>query len=151
LDVVEREISNQSLGLDGYATTASVQTMMAGIVSKLNVLESGQFDTLNVSGSVIVAGILTIAGSATFNSIKVQGRIITAGISPTAAVLGEGTVTASGNSTAGEVNFTNIGTSPGKQVKVTFVKPFSKKPRIKLTPISEAAASVRYFIEPSTT
>ena len=135
---------------------------------RLDVLESGQFSgNLHVDGSAEFEGNLTVQGIATLSELIVVGnttlkqltvdRIISHGDVP-AAVLGattglSATASVTGNDTAGKIEYVagtqTLPTHPlgaGEQVTVNFHEAYAAAPTVTLTPTSEKAASVRYYV-----
>ena len=122
---------------------------------------------LTVNGSAMFSGNLTVTGTATLASLVVTGdtelaqltveRIISKGSLPT-AVLGattgvSGAVVVDGNDTVGTLTYTagtaSLPANPlaaGEQVILTFNKPYAIAPRVTLTPNSEKAANMRYYV-----
>jgi hypothetical protein len=142
--------------------------------ARLTVLEAGDFSgNLSVAGNAVITGTLTVigntqlvnlavSGTTEVQTLKVNGKIITSGSAPTANV---GTVSGlsaavavSGNDTAGNIAYTT-GTvslpsnpvSAGEQVSTTFASSYTAAPRIAVTAKNDKAASVRYYVETSTT
>jgi hypothetical protein len=138
--------------------------------SRLSVLESTTTNltkrNLTVTNTTTTLN-LTVTGTATITNLKVTGlteladlkvdRIITKGNTPTAVLgattTGQGsTYTIEGNDTAGTITYTsgtNTIANPlasGEQVTVTFNNPFTATPRVTLTPTSEGAANIRYYV-----
>jgi hypothetical protein len=123
----------------------------------------------DITGDLTVQGVSTLAelvvtGDTEVQQLTVNGKIITAGTTPT-AVLGtnttvgqSSTVIVTGNDTAGSVSYTsgaiNLPTynlATGAQLTTTFATPFTAAPRIALTAKDATSASVRYFVETTTT
>ena len=154
LNVVEQSLDSLISSVDDYATSASVQSLTSSLAARITSLESGTFvGGMTVAGSAVFNSTLTVMGDTFVQNITINGRITTAGAAPTVlASSTAGTVTVSGNDTAGEVLFTT-GTSPasGQQFSLNFTAPFGAKPRVNLTAASLAAASVRWYVESTTT
>jgi hypothetical protein len=119
------------------------------IEGRLAVLESGEF-----------AGNLTVQGDTTVQKLTVNGKIITGGSAPTVTSgIASGTgvslaATVTGNDTAGTVSFTTGTTAlVANDVlgEVTFTTPYDQAPIVTLSPVTEDAASIRYFILKTTT
>jgi len=136
--------------------------------ARLGVLEAGNFSgNLSVAGNATINGALTVQGTTTLATLNVTssadiaqltiGRLISKGVSPT-TVLGattgiNGVTAIDGNDTAGTISYTagtpSLPANPlaaGEQVIVTFNKPYALAPRVTLTPNSEKAANMRYYV-----
>jgi cytoskeletal protein CcmA (bactofilin family) len=149
-----------SLAINGVKIIDEQVQAMEG---RLAVLESGNLAQLHVTGDATIDGSLTVTGETSVQNITINGKIITAGSAPTIALgseaLGSGAfATVTGNDIAGTVSFSsgsvNLPTNTlgaGKQVEITFNKPYTNTPRVTLTPSSEAAAKVRYYVERTAT
>lgn len=127
-------------------------TLQGSVVAQSNLSVSGG---LNVAGSSSFGGALTAGDlnvrSATVNgNLTVNGHLITRGSTPTAgagtAVGGGGTVSISGNDSAGTIAI-NTGSAPpaGIFINVTFRTPFSGSPKVILTPVGSAAGVSAYY------
>lgn len=157
ISVVQSEVATLTASLSGYATAASIQSLFTDLSGRVNTLELGNVANLSVSGAATIGGDLSVAGVIYATNINLAGKIVTAGVTPS-AVLGEHTgtgavISVTGNDTAGDISLT-AGTAQlasGEQFTITFNAPFNAKPRVNLTPTSEDAAKVRYYVEPSTT
>jgi hypothetical protein len=142
--------------------------------SRISVLESGQFSgNLTVAGNGLFNGNLRVLGTTELASLQVtgntevanltvNGKIITAGSAPTAVLgtttTGQGsTHTIEGNDTAGSLTITtgtNSVQNPlaaGQQIAITFDDAFATTPRIALTAKDLASASVRHYVQTTTT
>jgi hypothetical protein len=140
-----------------------------GLAGRLAVLEAGNFaGNLQVDGSAEFYGNLTVQGTTTLKDLIVVGntivkqltvdRIISHGDTPT-GVLGattgyNGTVAIEGNDTAGSITYTAgsqvLPAHPlaaGEQITLTFVQPYTTTPRVLLTPTSDKAANIRYYVQ----
>ncbi|MEK7472022.1 MAG: hypothetical protein AAB624_02125 [Patescibacteria group bacterium] len=144
------------------------------LLAELNVSGLATLSTLTVTGASTFEGSVTVVGDAEFQgnlkvlgdtevaNITVNGKIITAGDTPTivlgATTTGDGSsYTIEGNDIAGSITITT-GTATidnplaaGEQAVMTFITPFTTTPRITLTPTTEAAANIKYFITKSGT
>ena len=123
---------------------------------------------LNVMGDLLANGGLIVKGDANFlGNVNFGGHISTDGNAPTVdadvaaglsvapadnpdAVLA--TTTVDGNDLSGQLTVT-VGDSSttGSLVSVTFKKPYSKTPRVLLTPANEAASKVGYYVQATAT
>lgn len=110
---------------------------------------------LTVNGQVSAASLNV--GSITISSINISGdlvyggHLIPSGSQPsarTSIAAAGGTVTISGNDTAGTITITtgNGLLLPGEMAVITFNKAFSGTPKVQLTPTSAAASDLRYFV-----
>lgn len=157
INVIESDIAVLTAASVGYATTASVQSLVSNLQARINVLEQGNLSNLNVAGNALVQGSLSILGDTTVQKITIAGKIVTAGVAPV-AVLGAhtgtgATHTLTGNDTAGEISFISgvSQLSDGEQASITFSTPFGAKPRVNLTATSPAAAAIRFYTEQTET
>lgn len=115
---------------------------------------------LAVRGSLSVSGALTAPslnvgslGLATLNAsgnINFGGHLVPGGAVPTvkpSAGASGGTVSISGNDTAGTITITIGNDSPlaGEMAIINFHSPFTTTPKVQLTPINSAAAGLNYF------
>jgi cytoskeletal protein CcmA (bactofilin family) len=117
---------------------------------------------LNVGGNLSVAGASSFAGrlnagslaarDATFNgSVTVNGHYVSQGATPFVSAGGNigsgGTVSVSGNDTAGSVVINaGTGATGGTLATVGFRTGYRTTPRISLTPTSETAAALQYYV-----
>jgi hypothetical protein len=153
--------------LQGASLDVSGNSVLNGDVqmnASLNVSGPTTVSTLTVTGNTTIQQNLVVLGNTTVQSLTVNGKIITTGATPTATLgasttVGQsGAVTITGNDTAGSVSYTsgvvnlptyNIAT--GAQLTTSFVSPFTVAPRIALTPKDSTSASVRYYVETTST
>ena len=121
---------------------------------------------LAVRGTLSVAGALTAAsinvGSLAITTINVAGglnfggHIVPGGTAPTtqpSTATSGGTVTISGNDTAGTVTI-NVGAgalTPGELAIISFKSAFTGTPKVQLTPVNAAASSLNYYVTRSAT
>ena len=152
----------QGTGLD--ITGNSLMNGNLEVEGNLSVVGTATLATLTVTGNTTIQQNLVVQGSTTVQSITVNGKIITAGTTPT-AVLGTNTtvgqssaVVVTGNDTAGSVTYTSgavnlpsYNLATGAQLTTTFATPFTAAPRIALTAKDATSASVRYYVETTTT
>ncbi|MEX1059369.1 MAG: hypothetical protein WEC17_02980, partial [Candidatus Saccharimonadales bacterium] len=98
---------------------------------------------------------LEVTGNATFKgNIVVEGHFVTAGKSPQTEVLAANTsanrpqITISGNDTAGSITITTTEqVQPGDLVKITFVNPFDKNPKVIFNASNPEAVPIQIFRE----
>ncbi len=158
LSVVESSMQNMTIDVANLASSSSVQTLATSVTARLDTLEQGIFTSLTVSGPAVFNSTLTVTGDTFVQNITVAGKIITAGATPLAEVLGastiDKTIDISGNDTAGELSLvlgTGASVAAGEQLSIEFTSAYGAKPRVNLTPVSAAAAGVRYYVEPTLT
>jgi cytoskeletal protein CcmA (bactofilin family) len=155
----------------------SLTGMTASGTSTLEDLQVG--NNISVAGNAAVQGTmsiqsnLTVGGGASFSgaiyapSISVDqftinqnlviNRHIDAGgstpsVSPGPGMQGGGTVSISGNDTAGTVNL-NFGSSPvaGVLAYITFVNAFNDTPHIVITPVGSSCGGLNFYVNRSST
>lgn len=161
---VGQELSLNDLAVAGQSTLNNLD--VAGDANLQGDTLAG--GNLNVQNNLVVNSGLTVGGSATFagnltaNSIEtgslsfngdliMSGHVITSGAQTTAsrgsAVGGGGTVSISGNDTAGTVNInTGGGTSGGILVNVGFGRAYGSTPRVIVTPVGAGAGSLNWYV-----
>lgn len=108
---------------------------------------------LNVNGQISAAsltvGSLTISSINLSSNLNFAGHIVPSGAAPAtrpSVAAGSGTVTISGNDTAGTVVITVSGfVVPGELAIITFRTAFSTTPKVQLTPINDSASALNYF------
>jgi hypothetical protein len=116
--------------------------------------------SLSVGTNLTVNGLITAAslnvGSIAISSINISGNLTFGGhLSPngsppsarTSTAAGGGSVTVSGNDTAGTIIIKTGGggLAAGEMAVITFSSAFSTTPKVQLTPVSEPASSLRYY------
>lgn len=161
---VGQELSLNDLAVAGQSTLNNLD--VAGDTNlQGDTLAAGNLSVQNnlvVSGSLTVGGGGSFAGNLTANSIEtgslsfsgdliMNGHVITAGAQTTAsrggAVGGGGTVSVSGNDTAGTVNInTGGGTSSGILVNIGFGRAYSSTPRVIITPVGPGAGQLNWYV-----
>ena len=159
LNVLNNATVGNSLIVNGNITASQNLNVSGAITtSGLTVTGVSTLDSLIVNGNANIAGNLTVSGDTTVEDLYVNGRIITTGNTPTVAngsVLGALDVTdVEGNDSAGLVTVEFDATSTpvvGEQVVVTFDETYTAAPRIALTAKDANSATVRTFVETSTT
>ncbi len=116
-------------------------TGLAGITGNLNVSGAASVNSLNAA--TIAVQTITIAGPLTIGHLRTQGPAptIVAG-----SVGGGGTVSISGNDTAGTINV-NTGGGPGNLLAtITFRAAFSSTVHVILTPLTGPAAAAQTYV-----
>jgi hypothetical protein len=117
---------------------------VTAIETRLATVEQGVF-----SGNVTVSGNLTVSGITQLATLRVNGKIISGGATPTVSLIDNtGSVTISGNDTAGTITFT-AGNNPsaGAQASITFSTPYDEVPRVILAATNNESASIKTYIE----
>ncbi|HEX3082169.1 MAG TPA: hypothetical protein VHQ86_02860 [Candidatus Saccharimonadia bacterium] len=159
--------ANGPVTLSELNISGSTAVTGLNVGSNLNVSGTALFQKgLTVTGLATVSGNLSVSGTASITSINATSlsvrdltitgpllisHITTQGPPPTltagTAVGGGGTVSISGNDTAGTVNF-NIGSSPPAGVlgTITFRAAYGTTVHVQLTPLSGAAASTPAYV-----
>jgi hypothetical protein len=116
--------------------------------------------SLSVGTNLTVNGLITAAslnvGSLTISSINLSshlvfgGHIIPSGSAPaarTSSAAGGGSVSISGNDTAGTITITTGGGPiAGELAIITFHSAFSTTPKVQLTPLNISASGLNYFV-----
>ncbi len=127
-------------------------------------------DAVTVQKLLAVNGTLSVNGTANVNTLAATtitvknisisgpltiGHLITQGPTPTAsaggAIGGGGTISVSGNDTAGTINMNTGGYGGGTLMTVTFRAAYGAAPHILLSPRSGLAALAAIYVLPSTT
>ena len=122
--------------------------------------------SVGVNGNLAVHGSLSVSGALTAPSLNVGnlgitnltasgslsfgGHLIPSGATPSgtpSVAASGGTVTVSGNDTAGTVTITTGGsaTLAGEMAIISFHTAFATTPKVQLTPITSSAAGLRYY------
>ena len=112
---------------------------------------------LVVTGNITVQGNLTVEGKTELNGdVQVKGRVYSYGEAPDieiAPALGSlGTAAISGTDTAGSVVFkAGAGLTEtlgaGEAIHVSFTGTYNYEPRVQVTPTSETAAGLEYYVQ----
>jgi hypothetical protein len=140
-----------TLGVNGDVTLAKALTVNGSTTLSGNVTVAGQLTTLSFATGSLSATTLNLTGDATLG-----GHLIPTGanpsIKPSVATNG-GTVTISGNDTAGTITINVSSALPhsGEFAIITFKKPFNTTPKIQITPLNAAASELRYYATASPT
>jgi len=159
--------------LSGQAGTGGTQTTQLTITPqtlfKNGILVQG---ASSIDGNLAIRGSLSVTGSLSATSLNVgslvvtnvsasgnlqfNGHLVPSGTVPTAKPsngTSGGTVTVSGNDTAGTVTI-NIGNGTlvaGEMAIITFHSPFTTTPKVQLTPVNAASAALNYYTSRSAT
>ncbi|HSH31582.1 MAG TPA: hypothetical protein VK963_02855 [Candidatus Saccharimonadales bacterium] len=143
-EVKSNLVVNGTTQLQGAVSFKSLLTAAAG----LNVVGSSSF-----SGEIVAAGLnvsnATINGTTRFNG-HLTSSGPTPGISGTVAGGPGGTVSISGNDTAGTLNINvGVGGSAGILANISFRSPFGGTPRVILSPVGSASSTIQYYVNRS--
>lgn len=129
-------------------TTIGRSLSVAELISSSGLNVSGTTSTNALNATSITVRNLLISGPLTV------GHVVSQGVAPgiTAAAVGTGgTVSISGNDTAGTVNV-NTGTGPGSALAtITFRGAYGSTPRVIITPLTDAATAAGAYVTRSTT
>lgn len=144
------------LGLKGKLDVQGAATFhsLVNINAPLSVTGAANFGSnLSVSGTITTGGLnvgsLSVANVTISNNLTLGGHIIPGGGKPKAVpsvAAGGGSVTISGNDTAGTVTI-NVGGGPvaGELAIVSFKTAFGTTPKVQLTPVNSSAAQLQYY------
>ena len=145
-------LQNQLNNLD----LSNLNTVNANTLTTQTLTVSGTatIATLHVTGSTTIDSNLTVKGDTTVEDIYVNGHIVSGGnipqIASGAQAGSNASVSIEGNDTAGTVTITTgSGAATGELATITFNAPYSKAPRITLTPINASSAQAQYYVERS--
>jgi hypothetical protein len=141
---------NVGSNLNVTGTTALQKTLtvnsLVTINSNLNVTGTASIGAINTT--TLAVRTITISGALTISHLVTQG---TAPAISAGSVGGGGTVSISGNDTAGTINI-NTGSGPaGALATITFRAPFAGTVHVQLTPLTLAAATAETFVTRSNT
>lgn len=134
----------------GGVTTLQATTIngLANVNGGLNVSGAASVNALNASN--ISVRTLAISGPLIISHIQTQGATPT--VSGGSAVGGGGTVSMSGNDTAGTINInTGSGTAGGILASVVFRAPYTGGTHVLLTPLTGASASLPAYVSRTST
>lgn len=153
--------------INGPLTVATPVTFKGDVTASASVKVNDALTAASIttSGNLQVGGNGTFAGtiSATTLSVKTanitnfsfSGHLITGGSTPTASTnsgTGSGTVSVSGNDTAGTVTINaGVGAHAGDLITVTFKTAYAGTPHVTITPIGMSAAALQFYATRSTT
>ncbi len=162
--ILAQDVTTTSLAVSGTASINNLNvTNDVAITNNITVSGDAIF-----SGNVTVAGTtqlqtLVVSGDTSVQNITINGKIISQGNTPTAVlgeavIVGQGSeVAVSGNDTAGSLSYTSgsvnlpsYNVTNGAQVEVQFSEAYAQVPRIALTAKGSSSASVRYYVETTT-
>ena len=158
-------IQGPSISISGAATFGQAQAQTLQVQNTLAVQGNTTLRDLSVSGAATFNGAVTanqltatnftLSGNATLN---IPNHISFNGPSPTrggvnGGVLGSGgTLSISGSDTSGTINIqTGNGTSAGCFGQINFNRPFTRQPRIMVSPVGQAAGQTQFYTNRSTT
>jgi hypothetical protein len=144
--VVSGTSTLDNVNISGTASFSGDLTLQGAlsIVKGLNVSGAGSFGSLNV-------GNLSVNSLQLTGDFNISRHLTTSGNSvsrsPGTALGGGGTVSVSGNDTAGTLTINTGNTPPsGLFATIKFSRPFPSTPRVLITPIGSAAALVKYYV-----
>ena len=131
---------------------AGSSTLQGAVTTQSNLNVGGGLSVAGNSsfGGALTAGDLSVRNTTVNGTLTVNSHIISRGSVPGAsagsAVGSGGTVSISGNDTAGTVAI-NTGTAPpaGILINVTFRSAFGASPKVILTPVGSAAGALNYY------
>ncbi len=145
-----------NVGLKGKLDVQGATTFHSQVTvnSPLSVTGAANFGgNISVSGTITTGGLnvgsLTVANVTIGNNLTVGGHIVPGGAKPKAVpsvAAGGGSVTISGNDTAGTITI-NVGGGPitGELAIISFKTAFGTTPKVQLTPINSSAAQLQYY------
>lgn len=142
---------DKNIDVGGNATVAGTTTLQGAVGINSNLAVRG---SLNVGGTISAASInvgsLAITTINVSGSLNFGGHIVPGGATPQTKIstgASGGTVTISGNDTAGTITIT-IGSGQivaGELAIITFQKAFATTPKVQLTPINPASSALNYY------
>ncbi len=158
-------IQGPSLTISGSANLGQIQSQTVQIQNTLAVQGATTLRDLNVSGSTTFSGPvaanqltvtrLILAGNATLevpNHISFTGPVPNRGSVNSGATGTGGTISVSGSDTSGTIDIrTGNSTTPGCFTQITFNQPFSRQPRVIISPVGAAAGQTQYYTTRTTT
>ncbi len=149
IDDLNTEISLVS---EGLATVQSLLSASGDV--ELNHLQVNTVNvaSLTVTDQAIFEGSVVVKDNLSVGNITVNGHIISAGDTPTVTpgiAAGEGAITeVMGNDTGGTITVTTgEGTTTNDLVELVFSKPFSRQPRVVLTPSNIETSDLLYYAD----
>jgi hypothetical protein len=154
-------LTTTSLNVTDTATITNLEVAdILSVTGDLTVTGTTQLASLEVTGITQLAN-LEVTGVTELAELRVD-RIVSKGNLPTAVLAatttGQGsTYLVEGNDTAGSITITTGTDEPlnplsaGEQITVTFDKVFATTPRIALTAKDITSASIRHYVETTTT
>lgn len=165
LDVAGKITMGQPLSLPGItvAGTSTFEDMQAKSLSLLGSLTVQQ--SINVQESANITGNVSVGGTISASKISadiieftkglsLSGHVITGGgipaISSGTAVGGGGTVSISGNDTAGTIVVNTGGGPPaGIMANINFTKAYDATPKVQITPVNSSTGNLNFYVERS--
>lgn len=157
-------IQGPSITVSGKANLGETQVHSLQVAADTAVQGSTTLRDLNVAGTSSFNGALT-ASQITVTQLVLSGNgmlqvpnhLSFTGTSPNrtinAGVLGRGgSASVNGSDTSGTVNLsTGSGPVPGCFVQISFKQPFSKQPRVIISPVGSSAGRTQYYVTRTTT
>ena len=157
-------IQGPSLTISGAVSMGQSQSQTMQVQNTLAVQGGTTLRDLNVSGAATFNGPITassitvtqlvLSGNATLevpNHISFTGPTPSRG-SVNGGVIGSGgTLSLSGSDTAGTINIhTGNNTAPGCFGQINFNRPFTRQPRVIVSPVGAAAGQTQFYVNRST-
>ncbi|MEO8104762.1 MAG: hypothetical protein ABI602_00295 [Candidatus Saccharibacteria bacterium] len=149
--------ADKQLDVSGNVNVAGTTTLQGAVGINSNLAVRG---ALSVGGALSAAslnvGSLAVTTVNASGSLNFGGHLVPSGTTPAVAPssgTSGGTVTVSGNDTAGTITIT-IGNGPlvaGEMAILNFHTQFSTTPKVQLTPISGDASALNYYATRSAT
>lgn len=143
--------ANQSLEVGGTLDVQKSVTLRDSVSIGRSLVVRGSVTVGGVlSASSLNVGTLSVASVDASGSLNFGGHLVPRGPQPSAkssVATSGGTVTVSGNDTAGTVTITvgNGQLNSGELAIITFTTPFTTTPKVQLTPINAASAKITYY------
>lgn len=140
------------LQINGSLTVSGNSTFAGQLSAQKNLTVSGS----GSFGGSLSAASLTVTSLQLSGNLTINRHIVVNGAVPAktngSAVGGGGTASVSGTDTAGTITV-NTGSSPpaGVLITITFTASFGKTPKVIVTPVGSAAASLGHYVTRSTT
>lgn len=148
---------NKDLTVDGHTNLQGPTTISDSLTVSRSLTVNGNAalaSNLTVNGQISAAslsvGSLTISSINLSNNLVFAGHLVPNGTAPAARIsvaAGGGSVSISGNDTAGTVSITvgSGGLLAGEMAIISFKAAFNTTPKVQLTPINDAASGLRYY------
>ena len=141
----------------GQLTNGNLNVQGNGAFSgDLNVGGKAILGSLSVEGDTKIEGNLVVVNSLSAGDITINGHIITAGKTPRIELLNSpgqaisgGNIQIEGNDTGGLITITtaSAGTlSEGDLAKIIFAKPYTKSPRVIISPVGPVSARIGSYV-----
>ncbi|MCE7936762.1 hypothetical protein DYH10_03165 [Candidatus Saccharibacteria bacterium CPR2] len=153
-------LSLPGITVSGTSAFEDVQIKTLSILGSVTIQQSLNVqDNANITGNVSVGGTISAAKISAdviefTQGLSLSGHLITGGGAPSAssgtAVGSGGTVSISGNDTAGTV-VVNTGSGPpaGILAYINFTKTYGTTPKVQITPVNSSTGALQYYVERS--